>query len=144
MKIVHVASEMFPYIKTGGLADAVGSLALTLADHGHEVAVFLPGHRAAVEHPLAAGAVHRLHLRIEMGDLFMSGDVRSFSPRPNLTVFFICREEFFDRRRPYGTPDLLIQVLGLLVLLVLLVLLRLQAPVLMPHLHPLLEVLPIL
>src|SRR6185369_16650713 len=27
MKIVHVASEAFPYIKTGGLADAVGALA---------------------------------------------------------------------------------------------------------------------
>ncbi|MFI5357975.1 MAG: glycogen/starch synthase, partial [Opitutales bacterium] len=27
MKIVHVASELFPYIKTGGLADAVASLA---------------------------------------------------------------------------------------------------------------------
>jgi starch synthase len=105
MKIVQVASEMFPYIKTGGLADAVGALALTLADHGHEVAAFLPGYRAAVEHPQAAGAVPRLRLRIEMGDVFMSGEVRSFSPRPNLTVYFICREEFFDRRRPYGTPD---------------------------------------
>ena len=26
MKIVHAASELFPYAKTGGLADAVGSL----------------------------------------------------------------------------------------------------------------------
>ena len=105
MKIVQVASEIFPYVKTGGLADAVGSLATTLADLGHEVTVFLPGYRVAVEHPLAAGAVHRLNLRVEMGDTFMSGEVRSFSPRANLTVYFICREEFFDRRRPYGTPD---------------------------------------
>ncbi|MBM3864414.1 MAG: hypothetical protein FJ381_00770, partial [Verrucomicrobia bacterium] len=27
MKIVHAASELFPYVKTGGLADAVGALA---------------------------------------------------------------------------------------------------------------------
>ena len=26
MKIVHVASELFPYIKTGGLADVAASL----------------------------------------------------------------------------------------------------------------------
>ena len=32
MKIVHAASELFPYIKTGGLADAVGALTGALAD----------------------------------------------------------------------------------------------------------------
>ncbi len=105
MKIVHVASEIFPYAKTGGLADAAGSLAATLADLGHEVSVFLPGYRVAVEHPLAGQAEHRLKLRVEMGDVFMSGDVRSFSPRKNLTIYFVCREEFFDRRHLYGTPE---------------------------------------
>ena len=60
MKIVQAASELFPYLKTGGLADAVASLAGTLADQGHEVAVFLPGYRAALEHPHAAAAERRL------------------------------------------------------------------------------------
>jgi starch synthase len=105
MKIVHAASEMFPYVKTGGLADVVGSLATTLAGHDHEVAVFLPGYRAAIEHELAARAERRLHLRIEMGDVFYTGDVRVFSPQKNLTVYLICREEFFDRRGPYGTGE---------------------------------------
>jgi starch synthase len=105
MKIVQVASELFPYVKTGGLADAVGALAGTLAERGHEVAVFLPGYRAAVDHPLAAGAQRTLGLRIEMGDTFMTGEVRSFSPAPNLTLHLVCREEFFDRRNPYGTPE---------------------------------------
>ena len=105
MKIVHVASELFPYIKTGGLADAVGALSSTLADHGHEVAVFVPGYRAVVDHPGAAAATRTQGLRIEMGDTFMTGEVRSFSPKPNLTIHLICREEFFDRRNPYGTPE---------------------------------------
>ncbi len=105
MKIVHVASEMYPYVKTGGLADAVGSLVATLADAGHEVAVFLPGYRAILDHGDATGAVRLQRLRIEMGDAFMSGDVRTFSPRPNLTVYLICREEFFDRRNPYGNGE---------------------------------------
>jgi starch synthase len=105
MKIVHVASELFPYVKTGGLADAVGSLAGTLADSGHEVSVFLPGYRAALEHKHAANAQRRLRLKIEMGNQFLSGDVRVFSPRPNLNVHLICREEFFDRRAPYGNGE---------------------------------------
>ena len=105
MKIVHVASELFPYVKTGGLADAVGALAVALADNGHEVAVFIPGYRAALEHKDAAGAERPLRLKIEMADGFLSGDVRVFSPRKNLKIHLICREEFFDRRMPYGNGE---------------------------------------
>ncbi len=105
MKIVHVASELYPYMKTGGLADAVAALAGALADHAHEVSVFLPGYRAVIEHADAAGAERRLRLKIEMGDQFLSGDVRVFSPRKNLQVYLICREEFYDRRAPYGNGE---------------------------------------
>jgi starch synthase len=105
MKIVHVASELFPYVKTGGLADAVGSLCATLAEHGHEVSVFIPGYRAVVDHRDAAEAEKVMPLKIEMGDTFMSGDVRMFSPRTNLKIYLICREEFFDRKAPYGNGE---------------------------------------
>lgn len=105
MKIVHAASELFPYIKTGGLADAVGALAGSLADAGHEVSVFLPGYRTALEHADAARAQPKLRLKIEMGDQFLSGEVRTFSPRKNLTIYLICREEFFDRRAAYGNGE---------------------------------------
>ena len=105
MKIVHAASELFPYVKTGGLADAVGSLAGTLAGEGHEVSVFLPGYRAVFDHPDAASATRKLRLKIEMGDVFFSGDVRIFSPRKNLTIYLICREEFFDRQGLYGNGE---------------------------------------
>ena len=105
MKIVHVASELFPYVKTGGLADAVGALCSSLADNGHEVSVFLPGYRAVLDHKDAAGAERRLRLKIDLGPDTLSGDVRVFSPRPNLRVYLICREEYFDRRAPYGTGE---------------------------------------
>jgi starch synthase len=105
MKIVHAASELYPYMKTGGLADAVAALAGALADNRHEVSVFLPGYRAILEHKDAATAERSLRLKIEMGDQFLSGDVRVFSPRKNLKVYLICREEFFDRRAPYGNGE---------------------------------------
>jgi starch synthase len=105
MKIVHAASELFPYMKTGGLADAVGALTVALADQGHDVAVFMPGYRAALEHKDAAAAERKLRLKIEMADQFLSGDVRVFSPRKNLKVYLICREEFFDRRAAYGNGE---------------------------------------
>lgn len=105
MKIVHVASELFPYMKTGGLADAVAALCVSLAENGHEVSVFIPGYRAALEHKDAAGAERKLRLKIEMADDFLTGDVRVFSPRKNVKVHLICREEFFDRRHPYGNGE---------------------------------------
>jgi starch synthase len=105
MKIAQVASEYFPYIKTGGLADAVGSLAGALARRGHEVSVFLPGYRAVLAAPPAVDAPVVLRLRVEMGDVFLSGEVRRFSPAPNLTVYLICRDEFFDRSHAYGNAE---------------------------------------
>ncbi len=44
MRILIVASEGFPYVKTGGLADVVGALPRGLADLGHEVTTLLPGY----------------------------------------------------------------------------------------------------
>jgi starch synthase len=105
MKIVHAASEIYPYMKTGGLADAVGALIGTFADKGHEVSAFLPGYPSALAHPEAAGAERKFRLKIEMGDQYLSGDVRAFSPRKGLTVYLICREEFFDRHNPYGNGE---------------------------------------
>jgi starch synthase len=105
MKIVHAASELYPYMKTGGLADAVGALTSTFADRGHEVSAFLPGYRGAFAHPAAAGAERKFRLKIEMGEQVLSGDVFTFSPQKNLTIYLICRDEFFDRRNPYGTGE---------------------------------------
>ncbi len=104
MKIVHAASELFPFIKTGGLADAVGALSQSLADRGHEVAVFLPGYRSVLDHPELADA-ERIHaLGIEMGDQVYRGEVLAKKVKKNLTIYLICRDELFDRRAPYGTP----------------------------------------
>ncbi|MBM3866744.1 MAG: glycogen synthase GlgA [Verrucomicrobia bacterium] len=105
MKIVHAASELFPYVKTGGLADAVGALAGELARQGHEVSVFLPGYRAALEHPTARGAERILRLKVELGQDYLAGDVCVFSPQPNLRIHLVCREEFFDRRGAYGNGE---------------------------------------
>jgi starch synthase len=105
LKIVHAASELYPYMKTGGLADAVGALTGTFAERGHEVSAFLPGYRDAVAHPAAAGAERKFRLMVEMGEQVLSGDVLAFSPAKDLTIYLICRDEFFDRRSPYGNGE---------------------------------------
>ena len=48
MQILSVASEVFPLIKTGGLADVVGALPAALALHGVAVRTLIPGYPAVM------------------------------------------------------------------------------------------------
>lgn len=48
LSVLFVASECFPLIKTGGLADVVGALPIALAEVGVEATVFLPGFPAVL------------------------------------------------------------------------------------------------
>ena len=45
MKILMVASEATPFVKTGGLADVLGALPEALTERGEQVAVVLPAYR---------------------------------------------------------------------------------------------------
>tara|TARA_R110002020_G_scaffold316361_6_gene531485 strand:- start:7577 stop:9028 length:1452 start_codon:yes stop_codon:yes gene_type:complete len=45
MKVLSVASEVYPLIKTGGLADVAGALPSALAAHAVEMQVLLPGYK---------------------------------------------------------------------------------------------------
>ncbi len=49
MRILHVAAEVVPLIKTGGLADVVGALPAAQRALGHEVAVLVPGYPAVLD-----------------------------------------------------------------------------------------------
>lgn len=42
MKILHATSELYPLIKTGGLADVLGALPFAQQRHGDDVRVVLP------------------------------------------------------------------------------------------------------
>ena len=44
MKVLSVSSELYPLIKTGGLADVAGALPLAMAAHGIETRSLLPGY----------------------------------------------------------------------------------------------------
>ncbi|WP_438483442.1 glycogen synthase GlgA [Oleiharenicola lentus] len=105
MRIVHATSELFPYLKTGGLADMVAALTGALADNGHELAIFMPGYRSVLDGPHVAGAKPSHKLKVEMGDAFLAGDVYTIELRKNVSLYLVCREEFFDRKLPYWTGE---------------------------------------
>ena len=43
-KILSVVSELYPLVKTGGLADVAGALPKALKEHGFAVASLVPGY----------------------------------------------------------------------------------------------------
>jgi len=48
LRVLYVAAEAHPWIKTGGLADVAGALPAALRALGHDVRVLLPGYGAAM------------------------------------------------------------------------------------------------
>lgn len=59
MRVLSVASEIYPLVKTGGLADVVGALPTALARKGVAMRTLIPGYPAVLEKLEGRGAVHR-------------------------------------------------------------------------------------
>ena len=103
MKIIHAASEMFPHMKTGGLADVTGALCKSLSRFGHDVSIFLPGYRKIIESPEFAKAKPKVVLHVELGDEYLRGEIYAMPLGKRQTMYVIRRDEFFDRSNPYGS-----------------------------------------
>ena len=58
MQVLAVASEVFPLVKTGGLADVVGALPGALRAHGIRVRTLVPGYPAVLEKVGAGEPAH--------------------------------------------------------------------------------------
>lgn len=101
MKIAFVASECEPFVKTGGLADVVGSLPKALQESGHEVIVILPYY----------GSIKRKNIKTttffkSMGVWMGAGiqewcTVRKAVADNEVPVFFIEFDRYFDRKGLY-------------------------------------------
>lgn len=59
MKLLSVASEIFPLIKTGGLADVVGALPLALAKEGVATRTLIPGYPSVMARISKGKKLHR-------------------------------------------------------------------------------------
>jgi starch synthase len=67
ISVLSVASEIFPLIKTGGLADVTGALPLALARHGFTARSLVPGY------PRVLGALTGREVVATFADLFGGG-----------------------------------------------------------------------
>jgi starch synthase len=100
LKVLSVASEIFPLVKTGGLADVAGALPHALASEGVEMRSLLPAY------PALRGKLADITLAREYRDLF-GGRARVLAGRAEgLELFVIDAPHLYDRPGdPYLGPD---------------------------------------
>lgn len=88
MKVVFCASEVFPFVKTGGLADVCGALPIALEKSGVEVCIILP-HYGMID----AKKFKIKNVRDGLGKTTLG---------KNIQVYFVEHHEYFGREGVYG------------------------------------------
>lgn len=86
MRLLFVASEIYPLAKTGGLADVAASLPLALAGLGVDVRLMLPGYPSALDTAIPTGR------HVALGDPLGCGEARlieAVTPHGGLTVWLV-------------------------------------------------------
>jgi starch synthase len=95
MRVLMIASECVPFVKTGGLADVVGALPRALANLGHRVDVVIPRYQGITVGAPAGRVTVPLEGRLVDADVYAVDD-------RGVQFVFIDRPEYFDRAQLYG------------------------------------------
>ena len=120
MKILMITSEAVPYAKTGGLADMVSALSISLAKLGHDVRIVIPRYYSidkdsltlipgAMGTPMGGGieewsAIYTIDMPVTSGEPKRRSS-QGKTKKNSVKVYFIDHEIFFGRDGIYGSPS---------------------------------------
>ena len=94
MNILFVSSEVFPFAKTGGLADVAGALPDALTKNGHACSVILPLYKCVRDNGFSPEVFKE---EKDFNLLFLK--------HGNVNIYFIEKDEYYNRDHLYGTPE---------------------------------------
>ncbi|QMS84298.1 glycogen/starch synthase [Candidatus Xianfuyuplasma coldseepsis] len=102
-RICMVASESYPFIKTGGLADVIGSLSRNLARLGEDVTVIIPLYKKIKDSFSES-------LKREDGFSMTFGSEKVYFRKYSYTYkkvqyYFVESHDYFDRKQVYNYED---------------------------------------
>lgn len=102
LKILFVSSEVFPFVKTGGLADVSSALPQMLSELGHEVRIVIPKYGAVDDRKFKIHEIVRLKdLQVKIGDKDVIFSLKSCflpGPRVRVQIYFLDNQEYFGSR----------------------------------------------
>jgi starch synthase len=107
LKILYLAAEVVPFVKTGGLADVAGALPKAIRALGHDIRVVMPRYgRVEVDRFGLASAVEGVSVcmdeRVEEAAILAGSIGTAGTETP---VYFIGNARYFDRQGIYMYPD---------------------------------------
>ncbi|PWK09031.1 glycogen synthase GlgA [Tumebacillus permanentifrigoris] len=95
MKVLHVASEGAPFVKTGGLADVIGALPLELSRQEVDVRVIMPKYSKIPEHYRQRMTVKEIiHVSVGWRKQYCGIEVLEEN---GITYYFLDNEYYFKR-----------------------------------------------
>src|SRR6185503_15986398 len=105
--VAHLAAELAPFARTGGLGEAVSSLAHYQALSGMTVLIFMPLYRQVRQvatdlEPVGDPFTVIVGPRTEQGQLFESRALKNNPAEGKPRILFIENARYFDRGEIYG------------------------------------------
>jgi starch synthase len=102
LRVLHVAAELYPWVKTGGLGDVIAALPPALVAQGIDARLCLPGFPAFLD-------AFSLSDAVRLATPFASERVRvalAYLPGSRVGAYLVDHPAFYDRAGgPYGGPD---------------------------------------
>jgi starch synthase len=100
MRILLASSEVYPYSKTGGLADMTGALAKYLALTGQTVGIVTPLY-SGIQDRFPQIKPSRLRIKVPLGARSAEATIFTLDAESGVTVYFVDQPEFYDRAGIY-------------------------------------------
>jgi starch synthase len=105
MRILLASSEVYPFSKTGGLADMVGALGRALAKAGHEAAIVTPLYRGIRERfPKLRAANWQFDL--PLGHRHVQGGLWELEQPGEAKIYFVEHSGYFNRAGIYQEDNI--------------------------------------
>ncbi len=102
MKIVYVASEAYPFVKTGGIADVVGSLPKFIAKEGIKISVCIPLYKNI---DIKKHNIQKTDISLEVSSKDKTFLFDVYKYKDSVKFYFFYNKELFGRDGIYGTEE---------------------------------------
>lgn len=101
MRILIAVSELYPFSKTGGLADMVCAMGKALAKRGHHVTIATPLYKGIYErYQDLLKETHKFD--VQLGQSSVNASILTLKKSEHLNIAFVNNPDFFYRESLYG------------------------------------------